>query len=317
MANQIGQIRYTGSGCLTNLNAKAALVQTSVGTEDSTSTSFQDVMITPNGGGNFNKYTDYYLKVGIPQDVNYDMSFNIKLIKNANAASTYQFLKKVSVPKGGTGENNYKVVLYSQNDNNVEAMIPLSYRDANGDPLSNFVPNKIYYDKVTRKYYIGISATTAVQTTKVNEVTITASWKTTNAALAIATFEVVFRPVEDVFTGILLEMERTPEDYTIQNIVDNKTVFGRVVNISKVNAQLYYLKNLVPEEYQKNGLSRIGIWGRPGLVFVVNGEGLRIGPSSYYELDVLPITSLGIVAEDKNYKDNWTLDYTYSSAKEA
>ena len=42
----------------------------------------------------------------------------------------------------------------------------------------------------------------------------------------------------------------------------------------------------------------------------INGEEIRIGPSGYYELlDIIPITSIGIVAD--SWDDNWTIDYTY------
>ena len=89
----------------------------------------------------------------------------------------------------------------------------------------------------------------------------------------------------------------------------------RNVDISKVtNTKLYNLKNLVSSVHNGGSLTRIGVWGHPGLTLAIDGEEIHVGASGYYEEDVLPISSLGIVAND--YLDNWTLDYSYDTEEE-
>lgn len=47
---------------------------------------------------------------------------------------------------------------------------------------------------------------------------------------------------------------------------------------------------------------------------IINGEEIKIGPSGYYELDALPIESIGIVAPDNDFSNNFTIDYVYERA---
>lgn len=318
MANQIGQLRYTGSGCINKLGLTANYQSVTIGSgTESTSTSFQDIVIKPSGS--FIKNRDYYFKIAIPQDMNYEMKFNLKLIKLDNANNiSYQFLKTISIPRGGSGENVYSVVLYEYTSNgktSIQAMIPLPYVAG----ATNIVPGSIYYRSSDKTYWLGQTATTYKQTDKITEVSIVASWKNEQSD-NLGVFELTFRPVEDNFTGILLEMHRTAEDYSIQRIGDNGLIeYGRKVDLNKLtqnnyaNVQLYQFNNLVDLINRDRTLSRIGVWSHPGLVMVINGEEIRVGPSGYYEQDVLPVSSLGIMAKDNSFQDNWTLDYTYDT----
>lgn len=318
MANQIGQIRYTGSGCISKLGLTADYQNVTIGSgTDSTSTSFQDIVIKPNNA--FIKNKDYYFKIAIPQDMNYEMKFNLKLIKLDNANNiSYQFLKTISIPRGGSGENVYQVILYEYTANGTtytEAMVPLPYV-ANA---TNIIPNKIYYRSSDKTYWLGVSATKYKQTDKITEVSVVASWKNEQSE-NYGVFELTFRPVEDSFTGILLEMHRTAEDYSIQRLGPSGGIeYGRKVDIDKIrqnnyqNVQLYEFINLVDSINKGGILNRIGVWSHPGLVMVINGEEIRIGPSGYYEQDVLPVSSIGIMAANNSFQDNWTLDYTYDT----
>lgn len=320
MANQIGQLRYTGSGCISKLGLTADYQSVTIGSgTESTSTSFQDIVIKPTSS--FVKNRDYYFKIAIPQDMNYEMKFNLKLIKLDNANNiSYQFLKTISIPRGGSGENVYSVVLYEYTNNGVtttQAMIPLPYVQG----ATNIVPGAIYYRSSDKTYWLGRTSSTYVQTDKFTEVSVVASWKNEQSD-NYGVFELTFRPVEDSFTGILLEMHRTAEDYSIQRIGSNGTTeYGRKVDLDKLkqnnyeNVQLYQFNNLVDLINKGKTLSRIGVWSHPGLVMVINGEEIRVGPSGYYEQDVIPVSSLGIMAKNNSFQDNWTLDYTYDTTE--
>lgn len=76
----IGQYRYAGEG-LTELAFKKSYVDSNADITglDEQNTGFKDVAIIPNK--QFVKGQDYYLKVQIPQDMNYAMEFTIKLTK--------------------------------------------------------------------------------------------------------------------------------------------------------------------------------------------------------------------------------------------
>lgn len=305
---QIGQYRFGGSGCVTNVNSSIGYQDVSMGeTTESTSTSFKDVVIIPDTP--FVKGRDYYLSIAIPQDMNYDMAFNLKITKKEhNSTVVYQFLKNIIISRGGTGENVYSVVLYEKSNGTVAAMIPLEYR-AGTSNTKDF----IYHDVVRDKYYLGRGGTSYIETHNFNELSVVASWKQQEGE-NFGVFELTFRPVDDSFTQILLEMVRTAEDYNIQRANSTgQTEYGRKVDITKVKYKLYSLTNLVDYMNKDKSLSRIGVWGHSGLIMTINGEEIKIGPSGYYELDALEILSLGIVAEDNNFENNFTIDYSYNN----
>ena len=93
----IGQYRYAGES-LTNLSFKKSYVDSNAditGLEEQ-NTGFKDVAIIPDK--QFVKGQDYYLKVQIPQDMNYAMEFTIKLMKNSDTdQGAYQYIKTVNV----------------------------------------------------------------------------------------------------------------------------------------------------------------------------------------------------------------------------
>ena len=307
---QIGQLRYTGTGCVSTVNSTIGYQAVSMGDSSSsaTTTSFQDVLITPDTA--FEKDRDYYLSISIPQDMNYDMNFNLKIIKKENNATTvYQFLKNITIYRGGSGENVYNVVLYEKSDGSVGAMLPHTYQAGTVN-----VKDEIYYDASRDAYYLGNGGTSYTQTYDYNDISIVASWRQ-ELGENYGVFEMTFRPVEDSFEGILLEMVRTAEDYNIQRASETgETEFGRKVDITKMKYTLYSISNLVDQMNRDRSLSRIGVWGHPGLMMVINGEEIKIGPSGYFELDALPITSIGIVA--RGWEDNWTIDYQYDNSTE-
>ena len=303
---QIGQLRFTGSGCVSTVSSSIGYQDVSMGDSSggTTSTSFKDVVITPDTA--FVKDRDYYLSIAIPQDMNYDMQFNLKIIKKENNANTvYQYLKNITISRGGTGENVFQVALYEKSDGSTAAMLPLPYIAGTEN-----TKDLIYYNSANDGFYLGNGGTSYTRTYNFNDLSVVASWRHETGE-NYGTFEITFRPVEDSFEAILLEMVRTAEDYNIQRSSSiGETEYGRKVDIEKVQYTLYELSNLVDQMNRDGELTSIGVWGHSGLLMTINGEEIRIGPSGYYELlDIIPITSIGIVAD--SWDDNWTIDYTY------
>lgn len=309
MSVQIGQYRFRGAGtCVTEVASSKSYKPISMtGSTGTDNTSFQDVRI--NTSSPMIRDTDYYLYVKIPQDMNYNLTFNIKLTKKEQQGGTeeYQFLKQITIPRGGSASNTYNVVLYETSEGEVRVMIPHIYT-----PNAQNVKDDIYYDAANGRYYLGNGNTTYTQTQKYNDIVMTASW-IHQAGNYFGYAEMVFRPVEDNFSEITIEMVRTAEDYNIQSVGDDgNIVYGRYIPLDSFEYTLYTLTNLVNEINPNGALDRIGVWSHPGLLMAINGEEIRVGKSGLWEIDgILPIESLGIVAVD--YRDNFSIDFMYEN----
>ena len=309
MSYQIGQYRFRGEGtCVTTVPSSKSYKPISMtGSTTADDTSFRDIRI--NTSSPLIRDTDYYLYIKIPQDMNYNLTFNIKLTKQEAQGGTeeYQFLKNITIPRGGDATNTYNVVLYETSSGEVKAMVAKTYVQGQRN-----IKDDIYYDVITGKYYLGNGNTTYTETSDYNDIVMTASW-IHQAGTEYGYASIVFRPVEDNFSEITIEMVRTAEDYNIQGTSgDGETIYGRYIPLDDFEYTLYSLTNIVNEINPNGTLYRIGVWSHPGLMMAVNGEEIRIGKSGYYELDgILPIESLGIVAID--YNDNWSCDFQYEN----
>lgn len=318
MSFQVGQLRYTGKNCVTELTPVLSYQSTNLtNNETSIATNFKDVLVTP-FNNSFEKDKSYYFYIAIPQDMNYDLNFNIKLVKKQNnQVQYYQFLRQLSVLRGGTAENVFNIALYETSDGKVLSMIPLEYQDGVTTQKDKLYIQRLDNNQV--KFYLGTGSTAYLPTDKVNLSQIVASWRQSEDT-NYSDFEIVFTPLEEGFTSILLELERSAEDYSIQHTTETGIEYGRYVDISKISKdkgqiKLYSVNNLIDTIRAGVTLSRIGVNSHPGLLMAINGEEIRVGPSGYYECDVIPITSIGIVAGNNNYENNWTLDYTYDNEK--
>lgn len=317
----MGQYRYNGKDCVTVIQPSLRYRDVLTATDDDSTTSFMDVEIVPPSGVKFAKNHDYYLRVKVPQNMNYVMGFNIKLVKQeTNTTFVYQFVRNVTIDRGGSGVGSYKAVLYGypigDPNQTIDIVLPLLY-DAN-------VPSeegKIYYQEVSKKrtYYVGNSDGSYTKTYDINEISVSPTWRDEDAT-SFGIFELAFRPIED-FETIVLEMVRTTEDYSIQNVIDGKNVYGRLVDIDKIKNDpegitLYHLNNLVDYMNPGGSLIHIGIWGRPGLPMSINGEEIHIGPSGFYEIDSIPIDSIGMIVGDNDFSKNFTIDYMYDDGQD-
>ena len=307
MSVQIGQYRFRGTGsCVTEVASSKSYKPVSMtGSTGTDNTSFQDVRI--NTSSPFIRDTDYYLYVKIPQDMNYNLTFNIKLTKREQQGGTeeYQFLKQITIPRGGSATNTYNVALYETSTKDIKAMIPNSYIQG-----AQNVKDELYWDAANNVYYLGNGNTTYTKISNYNDIVMTASW-IHQAGDYYGYAEMVFRPVEDNFSEITLEMVRTAEDYNIQGDDDTGgIIYGRYIPLDNFEYTLYSLTNLVNDINPNGTLDRIGVWSHPGLLMSVNGEEIRVGKSGLWEIDgILPIESLGIVAVD--YKDQFSIDFVY------
>lgn len=305
MAYQMGQLRYSGSETSEN---GVSLGYYTASTTESETVGFKDVFITTN----LIKGQPYFLSIPIPQDLNYDMTFAVKLFNTTS--KSYQYLKSFTVNSGAAKTNVKLVALYEDLKGETKVDFPLDYNATDAGDIS-----KIYVSKAgaASKYYL-YNGSSYEATDKVNAVSLNKSWLESSST-SFVTLEALFTPVEDNFSGILLEMSRTPEDYTIVSGTD----YGRVVDITKIRSKVGVsevdgivrsLTDLISDT-GTSSLSRIGVWGRPGLPLSVNGEEIHIGPSGYYEQDVVPVTSFGVFSISIN--DNWTMDYMYNTAETA
>lgn len=122
-----------------------------------------------------------------------------------------------------------------------------------------------------------------------------------------------------VFDSILLEMEHDAEDYNIVTEVtdanqETRLILGRFLNTADeadhMEVTIYKLEDIVTSDLQDKGIiKKMGIWGRPGLPFMINGEQILIPSSGMIELEGIDITSVGAYAKDNN--DRFVIDYQY------
>ena len=337
---QIGQYRFRDASlCASNLTGSSTVSYRTVSFDDDSSAmgagSFKDVILHPQGG--FEENQDYYVRVEIPQDLNFEQTFDIKLLKQEQGVDVYQYLARINIPLGGNSENIYTVVLYETREKEyyddydedgdpiqkerykLNAMIPLEY-----SVLNPTIRDAIYLKQVDGEpdeYYLGNGldpvadgeSKAYTKWEKYNDALIVASWKQESMKQTYV-FEYIFRPVEAGFTDILLEMDRDATDLNTQ-ITDTETgetIYGRILDIEFIREHFEIYRLIDLKQSMRAGelpLSKIGVWSHPELYMAINGEGIKIGPSGYYELDVLPIESLSIMA--RGPQDNFTVDYEY------
>lgn len=131
-------------------------------------------------------------------------------------------------------------------------------------------------------------------------------------------YDIIFKPRGTSAGGLKfskLYLYLIPEswDNDIRWIYKNKNTgstiqfYGRHIDIERLHVELYKMKNLIKDKR----VMRFGIWGRSELMFAVNGEEIKIGPSGYYELQDFLVTNLAVAAVDE--RDQFTIDLQYTS----
>ena len=163
----IGQLRYSNtSQCYSeighkDLNASDSgdttlnyLINNTVDEDDEQQTGYADLIISLSSNTAFDRNTDYYVKIDLPQNVNYDFTFNIKLCKQDESnTESYQYLKTFTVPRGSSSSNNHTVALYATNPtsdtSSVAAMIPI---EVDNFPTSGVAVGSPYHKRNTTTY---------------------------------------------------------------------------------------------------------------------------------------------------------------------
>lgn len=331
-SHQLGQYRFNG-GCaskVTGCTIGDYNSEIDVGGEEDNSSkmTFTDFCITNQKG--FDADTDYYARVDIPPDLNNEYTFTIKLVKgqgqSASTGSSYQFIKKVTLKRGGAANNLYDLCLYNANpeaktvaqEKVVATVLDNSNKYGADNPT---IKNKLYWqgEGQKRKYYLGAGGKSYIVAKQVVKASLTAAWRTEQLVDKKSRIEFVFRPMESGFSQIVFTMARGAEDYGLINgekYTDNGKVtiidYGRKIDTTKVDYEIYRLTNIV-SACQVESFDSIGVWGHPEQMMAINGEQIQIGPSGFYELTGLDIESLGVVAFDDDYiKSNFTVDYEYT-----
>ncbi len=322
MSYKIGQYRFEGAEtCVATLGSYSGSNTDSsgihVGYRDSSDGMFKDVAIEYKNGEGFSPDHSYYMYLSVPKDMNYDMGFTLKLMGSGSSEESlerFQVLDTVFMPKGGTGKNSYLIALYRSNTDTSDTKRP-KIAFAEKKTAGNAVNDAIYYEDDTkgkRIFYRGTSSGRYEKIDDYNDMFITASWRESYMEdYPHAIVEIVFRPIVDGFNQIVLEMNRTGDDFNIQ-WHDNlgKQYYGRRLDIAKMDCKLGKVNNLIPR-MGGHPLSKINVQSHSGLSMAVNGEHIKVGPSGLYELDAIPVTSLGVVA--KGFEDNFIINYMYET----
>lgn len=282
--------------------------------------------------GSFTKDQPYYLEVEIPKDDLYDMNFGLHLIGSDSGdldMQNYQFIRYLNIPKVTEGNTNIsRVVLfeYIKQGNEEFTGVPDGVRivseiERNDEIPANPEPNEILYfalpdivhdgNKIGYYRYENNDWVNMKDKWGINDTLLAHSWYMKSSGNEKTTFKIIFTPrvtgLKFIYLYLLPINADTDIVWTEIDENNNKnTYYGRHVDITKMKVTLYQILNLLPVAK----IQRFGIWGHSELMFTINGEEIRIGPSGYYELRDFETTFLGVVAQDPN--DKFTIDIQYT-----
>lgn len=124
------------------------------------------------------------------------------------------------------------------------------------------------------------------------------------------TFEFVITPNID-YDQIVFYLTRTNTDYQLSN---SDNTYGRKSTVSILSFS--QIKDLLTTPINHTPLVKIGVQGPTGMLMVINGEPIRIGPSGIYEINNgYKIKTFGVVVKNNNLstdgKEYFILDYQY------
>lgn len=263
--------------------------------------------------------TSQLYSVGICKSIADNCPDAFILCDDTNDTNHYNKVRLSLQPVGSGSYKGYYTLSMDDEDLNVNAPYTRSTNRV------NLVKNRVYFQQrglktITRTFYRYKFSTNGKYyfeaVNNFNTISLTAPWITsTNDEVTIIEF--LFRPVQKGFDKVCFEMVRNIQDYGIitnEEVATTGTIqvnYGRKVDIEKVTFQMWSLGNIVDTVSSAGTLKKIGVWGRPELLMGINGEQILIGPSGYYELQNLDVTSLSIAAFDS--KDAYTVDYIYET----
>lgn len=293
---------------------------------------FRDKAIVLNNGynenhGKFSKNKTYFLRIKIPRNVAHNITYDIKLtnlIPNNESENndkyfydenaSYQHLKRVTVLKGSDFPSQLtKKIVIGKLSNTTDEMNDIVASIVDNE-YSTITENEVVIDGEKQKIikYIG-NGNEEIVLEKTMELAVDISELVRGKSEQQQNYEIVeilFKPLNNDFNGIIIEKVREILDYNTQFIENNKTYYGLYTEV--IDPELYEVNNLIGSEIPHSPLSKIGVWSHSGLCMCINGEEIRIGARGYYELNVedFDITEFGVVVEDLQL-DRFIVDYEY------
>jgi hypothetical protein len=151
--------------------------------------------------------------------------------------------------------------------------------------------------------------------TALSQAVVTTSWRASNSEDAYGIFDITFRPLTNTFDRVCAEIVREAID---EQVSFSDTGKGRQLGVVESDCSLAVVNDLVPKLKEDGGMSsitKIGVWGRPGLLMCINGEPIRVGNSGFYEQDSVEVETLGVVVKDGDWSNNFTIDYFGPASK--
>ena len=132
----------------------------------------------------------------------------------------------------------------------------------------------------------------------------------TSGSSGSETFEFIITPNTE-YDRIVFYLSRTDTDYQQNN---NDNTYGRKPSIQVLN--FGEVVNLLTSPINHSPLLKIGVQGSAGMLMVINGEPIRIGPNGTYEINNgYKIKTFGAIIKNNNLstdgKEYFILDYQY------
>ena len=328
MANTVsynmGQIRYNTNGdYLQDLKFHDHVIVTP---SLSNSVSYRDIILYSDDNYSFSQNESYYLRLNIPRNLSYNMTFDLKLLdRSSNNRNQYQEIKRFVVPRDSSNQTTYSRVILYPYDGVTETAEPavniVKTKEENiavGDVYS-IVVKDAETEKTEEKFYIKkADGENDVEIKLKNDVLLNHTWREDVSSDKYPIDFVFSNKVNNVsFNAILLELNREPRDDDISYEVDGTVYKGLFVGdtdaekqkeTGNIGVECYKINNLIPSA-GVSSFDSIGVWSHPDAIMSINGEEIRIGQSGYYELNDFNITNFGIVVKDVN--DRFSLDYQY------
>jgi hypothetical protein len=284
---------------------------------------------------NFIPNSEYYLRVQIPKDKNYTLELTMKLVNydsiaNGSVGYNYQYLGEITISPE-TAINTVVGVAYYINSEgkgttcivDKDTVANVTESDKNGyytpvfyDPQKGEITvDQIYilnHSDVTYAnasvFYIGVEYENSTgnkvaglkQIKQLSYATLNSVFES-ESSNAYVTIDLMFKVGIEAtnLNCVWFEITRDSADNNIVNSINNEQVAGRYVNPDNVGYALYLVNNIIPNFENSSSfssLSKMTINGNPGLMMIVNGEEMRIGPSGQFSFDAIPITSIGVAS---------------------
>lgn len=151
--------------------------------------------------------------------------------------------------------------------------------------------------------------------TTLSQAIVTTSWRASNSEDAYGIFDITFRPLVGTFDRVCAEIVREAID---EQVSFSDTGKGRQLGVVESDCSLKIVNDLVPTLKDRgvmSSITKIGVWGRPGLLMCINGEPIRVGNSGFYEQDSVEVETLGVVVNNNDWNNNFTIDYFGPASK--